>query len=239
MIPALCLLVAAGLCLVLFWQYRLPPRVIDPAVGAAAAVALVLHPRGKPGPAAGSWTPAGLLRGALVALFVFALLQRAWILFNDNLKVPPCQQKTQAMVTALAPVETKLFVSWGSFPYEDLVYPLKELGGPPSLKVVEFSYANPRVPFVARRLEEFGISDLYRALYEREDLFLFSSPQVNGVLSRYIKEHYGVTLTYRVVLPRVRCLLDTPEQCYQLRVGEPTPDRPGAGKTEPGRESPK
>jgi hypothetical protein len=49
-------------------------------------------------------------------------------------------------------------------------------------------------PLSRRRLEAFGMNDVYRALYERDNVLLFSDPEGNRLLGAYLAEHYGVRL---------------------------------------------
>jgi hypothetical protein len=103
------------------------------------------------------------------------------------------------MLAALRPRDDTLFVLWAdAFPYQQLVLPLEPLPVPPSFKAVGLLWVT-RTPLTARRLEEFGIDDLYKALYQRSDVLLLSNPIGNRILAAYLAKHYGVELRARAV----------------------------------------
>src|SRR5262249_8012978 len=85
-----------------------------------------------------------------------------------------------------------------AFPYQQVVPPLRPLPVPDSFKAVAFLWLTP-TPLTNRRLAEFGIGDVYRALYERRDVVLLSNPLGNRLLAAYLAEHHGVRLGGRVV----------------------------------------
>jgi len=226
-IPALSLLIAVGACLVIFWYYRLPPRVSCPAFGVATAVAIICSPAELRDHAFLHQTVGGLLRVGLVVLVAAWLLWRAGTLFIENAQELEGHEVAKQMIVELEPTETQLFVDWtGIFPYEDLVYPLENPSAPRCFRVIELLLANPRTPFSAQRFEERGITDLYRALYERDDMFLFSRPPLNRFLVGYVKEHYGVLIGGHVKLshPGLRG-----DYCYALKASASQPKPPPSG----------
>ena len=189
LVPLLCLAVAAGVCLVLFRFYQLPARVYFPALGAFAGVALLRAPSARSGAAV-----------LLVALLLGALLTwRLAATFAASAGAAARHTRALQMLQRLAPRSDQLFVLWAHFfPYEDLVYPLEPLAVGPDFKAVSLG-TTTRTPFTTRRLEAFGISDLYRALYQRRDVVLLSEPTFNRILGAYLARHYGVRLGGRVV----------------------------------------
>jgi hypothetical protein len=188
LVPLLCLAVAAAVCLVLFWFYHLPARVYFPALGAFAGVALLWEST-RSGAAV-----------VLVALLLGALLTwRLAATFAAGAGAGARHTQALQMLQRLAPRSDQLFVLWAHFfPYEDLVYPLEPLSVGPDFKAVSLGTTTP-TPLTTRRLAEFGISDLYRALYQRRDVVLLSEPSFNRILGAYLARHYRVRLGGRVV----------------------------------------
>ena len=199
-VPLLTLLVAVGLSLLLWSYFRVPPRVYFSAFGVWVAVAIALS-SGAGGLRA--WSPraaGGLLRTAALVLLGGLLTWRVGALFFDNARDLVQHRATTQMAASLAPPGDRLFVVWtGAIPYELLVYPLERIDVPPQFRAIDLLIANPRVPPVAQRLRQRGITDLYRALFERRDVYLVSTNYLNGLLLTYLEEHYQVRLGFRVV----------------------------------------
>jgi hypothetical protein len=55
-------------------------------------------------------------------------------------------------------------------------------------------------PLTERRLREFDISDIYLALCERSDVFLVAGDELFNLFSMYVRRHYDLAVTPRVVL---------------------------------------
>ena len=85
-----------------------------------------------------------------------------------------------------------LYVIWGEkFPYDELILPLEALPKYESFKAVPLAWTYV-TPFTTRRLQQFGITHLYQALYQRDDVFLIGCKSQEGILKRYLDVHYGV-----------------------------------------------
>jgi hypothetical protein len=105
----------------------------------------------------------------------------------------------EKMMVRLRPQPRQLFVLWREqFRFEALVYPLERLTVSRDFKAVSLSPLI-RTPFTADRLAEFGISDLFHALYSRTGVFLVSTELFVRVLSASLAEHEGVRLGGKVV----------------------------------------
>jgi hypothetical protein len=93
----------------------------------------------------------------------------------------------------LANSRRQLYVTWGaSFPYE-LVPPLDPLREFRDLRILSLGVMT-QSPVTAARMTEFGIDDLYRALYERDDILLISTDAHNRLLEQFVREHHGVSI---------------------------------------------
>lgn len=194
---ALLALAGAGLTgLVVLSLSRNPPPVSAPLLGLAAALPLALALR-KPmwdarRPA--SWLEVGwpVLTAALAAESV------AQLRFESRLAADMHRRFADA-VAALRPRPGQLYVVWAaSFPFE-LVLGQADFESLRGWKLLAEGY-----PWQTRlrdaRLAEFGINDLYRALVERRDLFVISSPALNEAFSRYMREHHRRRVVARPVL---------------------------------------
>jgi hypothetical protein len=200
LVPCLCFLATVTLCLALHFRFHLQPRLLFPAlcVFVAAAVAGSV---GSFAPSLGrtwSWVAA---RHWAAWTFVVALLlwQVGYYVFLSDLNRLR-RARAEAMLADLAPQPGQLIILWGAhFPYEDLVLPLDDQRALKGLKACSLG-AYLQTPLTARRLQSFGIDDLFKALYERPDVFLVSTQDQNQALGAYLSRHYGVRLGARVVL---------------------------------------
>jgi hypothetical protein len=192
----LCLLVTVALVPVLYFYFRLPARVYlpmfaaFPAAGLALASAPPVRPRRRLVPF--------LLTCAALVLTAVLLAQRTDHEVRQRVGRRYLHAQALEMMARLSPRPDQLFVLWSDeFPYEELVSP-QDAGLPRGFKAVGFGWTTP-TPWTRRRLDEFGISDLYRALYEREDLLLVCKPERLPLLSAYLEQHYGVRTEGREV----------------------------------------
>jgi hypothetical protein len=223
-VPLLSLLTALAVAIVLFQYFRLPPRVYQPLFASVLAVGTV-HASGSLIPRGGWWRKtAGLLRGAALLVLAWLLLGRTVALFLINARDLARHEEARDFLTALAPRESELYIDWTAMlPYEYLVYPLERFRLPRAFHVVVLLTANPRVSFTAERFRKFGITDLYQALYQRSDIFLFSRPELNETLGIYMEEHYGIHVDGRIRLchPTLNAAC-----CYQVFAQQPGQSRP-------------
>jgi hypothetical protein len=201
--PLASLLIAALICLLLFQFYFLPRRVYFPALSGFVVVAMA--------GSSGGWPFAELKSRSMaiacsVAFVLFLSVMLGWRIVRDvELDSWYRERHIEAveMMRSLAPREDQLYVAWGSsVPWENLVVPLEPLWPPASFKEIGFG-AMLATPFTRERCREFGIQDIDRALFERDDVFLVSSPELNELFKNYAAEHYGVTVGARPVFSHV------------------------------------
>lgn len=111
------------------------------------------------------------------------------ITLQDNISL------RQALVR-LSPHTSQTFVVWGgAFPYE-AIRPLERHDYLQNFRIISLGAMN-QSPIQQRMLNTQRIHDLPRALFERDDVFLSLFPErvEDGVLVKYLAEHYGVTVT--------------------------------------------
>jgi len=189
--PFAALVIAAALSIALYFQHHLPERVYLAAFSAFPATALALA---APGPR--GWRDLDVLRrwsvlgaGAL-AVILLGLNAAAERRREAARRISPAEARQ--MLAELDPRPDHLYIFWGAdFPYEDVVFPGQACSLPAQLKAATFSWAT-RTPLHDQRLEQFGITDIYRAVYERDDVRLVCRPENAALLCAYLKEHYGV-----------------------------------------------
>jgi hypothetical protein len=181
----------AGWLLLVLRDY--PPRVAQPTLAFLCLAGIALGAR-EP-----SLRRGARARGALA--LVLALGAGCWAVVRLEQHSRLAGPLSRALLQALERLERRpneLYVVWGAeFPYE-LLPPLgrwEELRGLNLLGLGTDS-SSPRLE---RRLAQFGIDDLYRALYTRDDVRLISRPRLNELFVRWVAEHHGVRIVPRLV----------------------------------------
>jgi hypothetical protein len=223
-VPFLCLLAAATVALILFSYFYLPRHVYFPAFAAFSAIAIARIPD--------RWvfqlrtrTWMFYAQAASVLLVVGLIAWRIGAAFEANMNAYSKHQQAVRMMPFLDPRPEQLYVLWGTcFPYDDLVFPLERMVVPREFKAVALGTLT-QSSFTNRRLKQFGIADLYQSLYEREDVYLISTPKLNRLLATYLAEHYGIRLTIRAEISHPafdEC------RCYGLTEFTPPHDRPAS-----------
>lgn len=181
---------------ILMWSFHLPPRVYQPLAGFIAAAALVWGasaPKFATAFKRSSYITVGVLLGVVSG-------GGAWSrIVNEQAFIGRRAGELRQFLLQLDPQPDELYVVWGeAFPFE-LIPATSDYGILRKLNVF-WLCASSRTPAADERLAEFGIDDLYRALYERPDVFIFSIPSQHILFARYVQEHYGPILAVRKVL---------------------------------------
>lgn len=191
-VAAACMLLAVGGYLLLV-MHRFPPRVYQPMFACFAAFLMVLADGG----AGWRWPrrvscwvgAAGLIVVAgMVPSVVATWAGRAEVgrRLSDGLR--------QGLID-LAPSADRLYVVWGaSLPFE-LIPPLSSMDELREMKIF-FLASGTRSRYNAARLEEFGIEDIHRAIYTRDDVLVISNGAYNEVFVAYVAEHYGERIEF-------------------------------------------
>ena len=183
-----------------FLNFAKPPpdRVYLPVVaGALWACAFlarrdVLPPQR---PLFGRW-PRTTLRQALVgaALVVGAMNLNA--LWRDGQRTRERAVELRAAIERLAPRPDQLYVIFGGeFPY-DSILPFEDVGFIRPMRSLGTLHNSG---FNKRRMREFDITDVYTALYERPDVLLVSTDELNSWLAESVRRHHGVELVFERV----------------------------------------
>jgi hypothetical protein len=194
-----CYFVTCALCIYLYRDLHLPARVFCPAFAGCAGVVLVLSagPRsiGKGLP----WTRS-VARAAIAVLLGAILLWRGAVLLKENSDFVAARGQAVDLMRRLKPRPNKLFIVWGSeFPYERVFLPLQSGALANDFKVLALSSLTT-TPFTTKRLQEFGVSDLYSILGRRRGLFFICNKWQNGTLASYFRDHYRLKIGGAVVL---------------------------------------
>jgi hypothetical protein len=169
---------------------RAPPRVYQPMLALLVCEAIFL---------AGSAPPTRNARGRAVRCLLTAVgcvaLTCCWCGWmrselRESRRAAHVSRRFVEIAQELAQPPRRLYVTWGAtFPYE-LVPPLDRLHEFRELRILSLGVMT-QSPVVDSRLAEFGITNLYQALSQRNDILLISTPAHNQLLIDFVLEHYG------------------------------------------------
>jgi hypothetical protein len=193
---ALATVVVLGILMVIYYG-RLPPWVTWPVVGFPSYLALVLPARPRQRRPSGH--PSYLLELGVMVLLALLAFDSLADSFKGSRSVRGQSAILKNALQKIDPQPNQLFVTlyWDMIPY-DLILTGTDLEGMKPLKLLGCGYIM-QSPVSAARLRSFGIDDLYRAIYERKDVFVSSDPVSNRLLIRYVREHYGKRIKSKCV----------------------------------------
>jgi hypothetical protein len=144
---------------------------------------------------------AGLLANAAALLVTGGLV--VWTLYALITTGAYEQEQHQGMkrvVHHIDPKPNQLFVLWREwFPVEKLIYPLEDTRPVRNFKCLPVGFLLP-TPIVERRMNAFKITNIYHAIFERQDVFLVAIPQLVGLYMRFIQERYGFNVVPMLLL---------------------------------------
>jgi hypothetical protein len=93
-----------------------------------------------------------------------------------------------------------LFVAWREqFPFQYVVEPLKDPTVLKPLRCLAISGLQ-ETPFNRRRMEEFKIDDVYKAIWERPDVFLVTDHKLLPYFAKYVRAHYHKDLQFQILV---------------------------------------
>jgi hypothetical protein len=195
-----CYFVTSAMCLYLYHDFHLPARVFCPAFAACAVVAVVL-PGGPRSIGRGvPWTRSVAARTAISVLLGGILLWRSAVLLKENGNFVAAHSQAEDLMRHLKPRPDKLFIVWGpEFPSERVFLPLDSGALAKDFKVLSFGSLTV-APFTTKRLQEFGVSDLYSILRRRRGIFFICNKWENGTLAAYFRDHYRLKIGGAVVV---------------------------------------
>ncbi len=137
----------------------------------------------------------GTVRAALVAVAMLGLLCGQSLAFRDSRRAVSANRKLHADLNRIGPLDSDLFVCWGSsFPYESLL-PLESPRLLRKLHLLALGWPQ-QSPVNDAVKAHFGIRDLTRALLDNPHVYLLGSSLAGGGglqtehYETYIHEHY-------------------------------------------------
>jgi hypothetical protein len=140
-----------------------------------------------------------LLMGLVACLTVTLLVWMCIGLATTSSTWRDQHKEGESALLQLKPRSDQLFVVWADqLPYELLVTPYSDPDGLRDFRCVALSWLTP-TPFTTERLQAFHISDIYRAIWERSDVFLVAVRDLVTIYEDYVLQHYDQKVDCQVV----------------------------------------
>lgn len=186
-----CLLALVGLAV--FRQA--PLHVTLPVLSFPAALAVVFAAP-PAAPASARVRGLSLLLAGLALAGVVLSLEQRW---QESRRARSRNESLRQSLEELQPRPDRLVVAWGlGFPYE-WILPFEDWRYLNGLRLYPLGWLQ-RSPVSESTLRAFAVPDLYRALYERVDVFLMGNhPRGTRLLEIFGEEHRGVRVQFEVV----------------------------------------
>lgn len=184
-----CLLALAALAAL----RQAPLHVALPVLAFPAALSVVLGAPRRSSPRARAIRI--LVGGAALAGVALSVEQR----WHESRRARTHNEQLRQSIRELAPRPDQLMVAWGlGFPYE-WILPLQDWRYLDGLRLYPLGWLQ-RSPVSEGTLRAFAVGDLYRALYERSDVFLMGNhPRGTHLLQVFGEEHRGIRVRFEVV----------------------------------------
>jgi hypothetical protein len=132
----------------------------------------------------------GLVLGIVIAIWTIAGLVVQNIYRVETLR--DSRQLLADMKDELHIGPNQLVVIWAdTLPLAKVVTPLGNTDAFRKMRGVSLSGLWP-TPYTRRRLAEFDIADLYRAIAQRPDVFFVANPKLMLLFGRYLRTHYSI-----------------------------------------------
>jgi hypothetical protein len=174
--------------IMLLYVRRFPPSVYGPVLAFAPCLSLALPSNrfrwDRPG------RPLVWLQLGWLALLTILTADSLSQLKRESERALVMHSRLLAALAELAPRPDQLYVVWGGlFPYE-LLLTESDIQAMHDFKLLGSGFCT-QSPIEDARLKEFQIDDIYRALLERDNVFMISSEYLNKYFIKYVREHYG------------------------------------------------
>jgi hypothetical protein len=176
--------------LLIGYYSRLPAWVTWSILAFPICLSLVLSETGLPRKWIGN--PQFLLQAGAIVLMLLLSWEALALSFNWKRDMRGISGKLRDALRRIDPQAHQLYVvvGWGVF---ELLLSSRDLEALRPFKLFGPGYAI-QSPINDARLREFGIEDIYSAMFRRNDVFVFSDPILNRRIIQYVKEHHGISI---------------------------------------------
>jgi hypothetical protein len=206
-------LAALALLGLVTWSQKVPPeRVYLPLLSFPLSVALLSFawPNEKTSPGRAwtstegkgkfrwlpiSWQGRSLQTQVVVGLLVVAIVIGVDRQVRQSVRVGRSRVALESFLADARAANQKLYVSWeAALPYE-LSSPFDNLSSWSGIRLLSLAWSQ-RTPWAEEIKRQFGITNLARALCERYDIVLVSTPLHRSLFTTFAREHFNADIAF-------------------------------------------
>ena len=179
----------------LIYAKRLPARVFQPMLSYFAVLCLYfgdMHLRHLS-------KSRKILHRVFLLFFAVAIFYGATLMYGESVSAREHSESFRATIDTLAPKKDQLFIVWGaSLPYVDIL-PFDTMDFMENFNLISLG-TTLRTPVTKARMKEFGIDNIYRAPYEKKNIyFIVRNNKYLFLYTQFVKEHYDVDIKFRYI----------------------------------------
>jgi len=144
------------------------------------------------------------LRKTAVIILCFFLAGSVFLSFRQLFLVSSkskIKNTEYTLITEQLSHKDKVYVVWGSALNMEDMWPLSDPGKLKNFNIITSGWLT-HSPYYYFLLKKFGITDVYMALYEKDNVFLIcrNDGEMLKLLQLYIKEHYNQDVLFKPLL---------------------------------------
>jgi len=172
---------------------KLPLRVYHPMFSYLAILCLYLTSNNKLTIA----TKNKFIKTLLCSMTFIVVLISIYKISNISKYNIEKNQRFREDLIKLRPTKDQLYVVWGaSLPYTSIL-PFESYDYLQNFKYISLG-SRLRTPIAEKRMREYGVKDIYRDLYSKDNIFLIiNNLRYAYLYSQYVLEHYGIKVQFK------------------------------------------
>jgi hypothetical protein len=234
---------ALALLVLVIWVKKVPPeRVYFPLISFPLALGLLMYPWRRSASAVvgqrsttwSTWRFVPSRRQFTTGLIIFALVMGNFRMCRQSILARAGRAELQQFLRTVRPEDRQLVVSWEAALPIELFSPLDNLDAWSHRPLLSLAWPQ-NTPCQEAIKRQFGITNVARALYERDDIVLVATPTHRELFQKFAKEHFGEDVEFtasrpsskrfvegRFQKPRSGSELSSPESTASKRSDTPT-----------------
>jgi hypothetical protein len=141
---------------------------------------------------------AKLVLGCCIALFGALVLSQLLSVSAIDKRNRSALQKFETMIDKINPTSNQLYISWGAALRIQYFKPFES-----PMKYKQFNYIisgwTTNSPLNDKIFSKFQVVDVYLSLINNQNLYLICNENAQKLLTRFMKEHYDIEISYKTI----------------------------------------
>ncbi|MFA5014515.1 MAG: hypothetical protein WC549_03120, partial [Actinomycetota bacterium] len=136
-----------------------------------------------------------------VVIICIALVTFGFISMSNDSKINKIKQQELDRVIEKLSDEEKIYVSWGATGLEDKIISFSIPPQKDYFNMIQLGWM-VKSPYYNKTLDKYSIDDIYKAIIDRDDIFVICSHGATEMFSGFVSEHYNkdvsAVMTYEI-----------------------------------------